>query len=122
MHDEQYKRYQRACSEPIDCLFSIRKKKMYHFLIAGSGATNYKVTIGPKYISCSCPDYKNNAKELEIVCKHCIYVLDSVLKLFPETHSFWDRRFFTPDEFISIGKSYKENKVKIKNKEKSKKK
>jgi hypothetical protein len=115
MHDDQYKRYQKAISEPINCLFSIRKKKMYHFLIEGSsGNANYKVSIGTKYISCSCPDYKNNSKELEIVCKHCIYVLDSVLKLFPETHSFWDRRFFTPDEFITIGKSYKENKIKNK--------
>ena len=112
MHDEQYKRYQKGLSEPIKCLFSIRKKKMYYFLVEGSTDIKYKVTIGPKYISCSCPDYKNNAKDLEIVCKHCVHTLDDVLRLFPADHSFWDRRFFTPDEFEQIEKSYKVNKVK----------
>jgi hypothetical protein len=112
MNDECYKRYKK-CNE-IDCLYSIRKDSKYHFLISGSANSKYSVTVSDKTITCSCPDYKHNSKDLEIVCKHCIYVLTKVLKLFPVEHSFWKRRFFTPDEYKSIKNSYKVNKVKDK--------
>jgi hypothetical protein len=111
MNDECYKRYKNRLS--IDCLYSIHKDKNYHFLISGSTSEKYTVTIkDKKYIVCSCPDYKNNSKNMETVCKHCIYVLTDVLKLFPIEHSFWKRRYFTKDEYAEIKKSYKINKIK----------
>lgn len=112
MNDECYKRYKKIKDDRIECLYSIRKEKMYHFLISGSTDKKYRVTIGPKYISCTCPDYKNNSKNMECVCKHCIYILTDVLKVFKINHDFWKRRFFTLDEYTSIKESYKENKVK----------
>lgn len=118
LHDDYYKRFQSSKNDPIKCLYSIRKENMYHFLISGT-TSNYKVSIGPKYMTCSCPDYKNNSKNMELLCKHCIYTLNNVLNLFPITHAFWQRRFFTPDEYNEIKRSYKENKVKGK-KEKGK--
>ncbi len=111
MNDEQYKRYRKMTSDPIQYLYGTHdNKKNLYFLVSGSSGTHYKVTIPTNgKISCSCPDFTHGAKEQECVCKHCLYVIYNVLKLFKDIdHSFFKRCCFTPDEIHSIHTVYRE--------------
>jgi len=111
MNDECYNRFKKI--DKIRCVFSIRKDGKYLFLVSGSSNTKYTVTIENKWIRCSCPDFKHNFNKT--VCKHCILILYDTLKLFKIDHSFWNRKFFTPDELDQLKLAYKENKVKSNN-------
>ena len=110
MNDEQYKRFIKMKNEDIKCLFKIKDKSNYYFLISGSTGTHYKVAIyNTGKIHCDCPDFKNGAKTQECVCKHCLYVLYFVLKMFKNVdHAFFKRCFFTPDEMETISAIYRE--------------
>jgi len=111
MNDEQYKRYRKMNADPIKCLYKTHdKKKNIYFLISGSSGTKYKVIIPTNgKISCSCPDFTHGAKVQECVCKHCLYVIFNVLKVFTDLkHSFFTRCYFTPDEVKTIHGCYKE--------------
>jgi hypothetical protein len=110
MNDEQYKRYRKMTNEPIECLFHLRKNEVLYFLISGSSDTHYKVRIPQNgRISCSCPDFTHTCSVQECVCKHCLYVLLVVLKVFTDLqHTFFTRRFLTPDEVQSAHSSYRE--------------
>lgn len=111
MNDEQYKRYRKMNGDNIKCLYKKHdKKKNIYFLISGSSGTNYKVTIPTDgKITCSCPDFINGAKVQECVCKHCLYVIYNVLKLFRDIdHTFFKRCRFTPDEIHDIHTIYRE--------------
>jgi len=114
MNDEQYKRYRKMKEEPIKCLFSVKDKAgRFHFLVSGSTGTHYKVTIssaGGK-ISCSCPDFRNNSKNYECVCKHCLFIILEKMRLFDIYHTFFKRPgcHFTPDEIALVAGAYKLN-------------
>lgn len=111
MNDEQYKRYRKMTSEPINCLLIKHdNKKNIYYLISGSSGIHYKVAIrSDGSIDCSCPDFKNSSKAQECICKHCLYVLNKVLKLFNDVdHTFYKRLFFTPDEIHTIHNIYRE--------------
>jgi hypothetical protein len=115
MNDEQYKRYRKMNADPIQCLYQTHdKNKNIYFLISGSSGTKYKVTITPKgKIECSCPDYKHTAVVQECVCKHCLFVIFHVLRLFKDVdHTFFKRCYFTPDEIKNVHGAYKELKRK----------
>ncbi len=115
MNDEQYKRYRKMSSEPIQCLYETHdKKKNIYFLISGSSGTKYKVAIYTDgKISCSCPDFTHGAKIQECVCKHCLHVIYNVLRLFSDIdHAFFKRCHFTSDEVHSIHNAYREIKRK----------
>lgn len=115
MNDEQYKRYRRMTSEAINCLYRTHdKNKRLHFLISGSKGANYKVTIPPDgKMTCTCPDFVNNASVQECICKHCLFVIYQDLRYFKDVdHLFFKRRFFTPDEVRDIHNIYREKKVK----------
>ena len=111
MNDEQYKRYRKMASDPIQYLYGTHdNKKNLYFLVSGSSGTHYKVTIPTNgKISCSCPDFTHGAKEQECVCKHCLYIIYNVLKLFKDIdHTFFKRCCFTPDEIHNIHTIYRE--------------
>jgi len=109
MNNEQYKRFRKMEKDPLNCLFKAKDKAgNLHFLISGSTGVKYKVSIylhGEKKgkINCTCPDFKNNAKIQECVCKHCLHVLYKVLKIFKNVdHSFFGKCLFTVDEMTKI--------------------
>lgn len=108
MNDEQYKRYRKMNVEPIKCLYKARKNTNLYFLISGSSGTNYKVTVqSDGKISCSCPDFTHGSKDNRCICKHCLYVIYNVLRLFKSVeHTFFTRLYFTPDEVQEIQKIY----------------
>ena len=111
MNDEQYKRYRRMNADPIKCLYvTHNKEKDLYFLISGSKGTKYKVTIPTNgKICCSCPDFKNSSQVQECVCKHCLYVIYNVLRLFTDVdHAFFKRCCFTPDEVHTVHNAYRE--------------
>ena len=113
MNDEQYKRYRKVFTEEIECLFCKRDDmKNMHFLVSGSSGTHYKVSIYINgKITCSCPDYKHNARVQECLCKHCLHI---VSKIFPNIeHAFYKRRYFTKDEIPTVKNFYKGFKNKL---------
>ncbi len=104
-------------SDPIQCLYETHdKKKNIYFLISGSSGTKYKVVIAHNgKISCSCPDFTHGAQVQECVCKHCLYVIFKVLKIFSDVnHTFFKRCYFTFDEIKTIHSCYKEIRKKSK--------
>jgi hypothetical protein len=112
MNDEQYKRYRKIFSEDIKCLYMTHdKKKNIHFLVSGSSDKRYKVTISAVgRIACGCPDFVHNSKVQECVCKHCLYIIYSVLRFTDRIeHEFFKRRFFTKDEMVEIRRLYLAN-------------
>ena len=77
--------------------------------ISGSTQNIYTVTINMERSSifCDCPDNKTRAKSQGCVCKHCLFVLYRVLRIFNGT----DQRFFialtfTPDDMERILLAY----------------
>ena len=124
MNEEQYKRFRKMTTEPIQCLYQTHdKQKNLFFLISGSSGTKYKVTIPNNgKIKCSCPDFSNGAKIQECVCKHCLHVIYNVIQLFKDVdHPFFNRCYFTPDEVHSIHNYYREMLKKRKNSLKTRK-
>lgn len=108
MNDEQYKRYRKLRTEEIEVLVCRRDDaKNMHFLVNGSTGTHYKVSVYLQggHLVCSCPDYKHNARIQETLCKHCLFL---ATKIFPNIeHTFYKRRYFTPDELPLVKKFYK---------------
>jgi len=108
MNEEQYKRYRKMMSEPIKCLHRKKdSKNNLYFLINNSSDKNYKIKISQNgKIECSCPDFtKGGAKIEKCICKHCLFVIFKILKIFQDiNHTFFKRCFFTPDEIKNINK------------------
>ena len=112
MNDEQYKRFRKMDSEPINCLYITHSKtKTIYFLVSGSTGTKYKVEIPTNgKIICGCPDFQKTCKVQECVCKHCLHVIYKVLKLFKGVdHTFFKRCYFSPDEIQNIHRIYREH-------------
>lgn len=104
MKVQQEKRYQKLFSEHFYLLGHEMKKNMI-FHISGSTKNVYTVTIYPDKgtIFCSCPDAKSWAAKQKCVCKHCLFILYRVLKVFDGTdHPFFDRLEFTGEEMERI--------------------
>jgi len=113
MNDEQYKRYRKMNAEVIKVLIRKidKKDKTIHYLVEGDSGTHYKVSIYKTgKITCSCPDYKYSV-EKECVCKHCLFIIINVLKMFKNNlyHPFYERHYFTPDELSDIYKYIRTN-------------
>lgn len=50
--------------------------------VSGSTANVYTITMLPgRVLFCNCPDGKNNAKRLGVLCKHCVFLVQRVLRM-----------------------------------------
>ena len=109
MNGHQVKRYQKVLHEHYYLLDREVKRRNYVFTVSGSTKNVYHVTIYPnnKTIFCSCPDAKSWAKKQNCVCKHSLFVLYRVLKVFKGTQeSFFGKLVFTNDEMERIKTSF----------------
>lgn len=114
MNDAQYSRFRKMNNENISILYTKIINNNIYFLLKSASNTNYKISIKscthlkiPKCgkIFCSCPDNKFNSNDKECVCKHILYILFKYLKIFSNLeHTFFKRRYFTPDEMSAITK------------------
>jgi len=106
MNSQQEKRYVKLQSERFYLLDrSTTPEGKLEFHISGSTRNVYTVTVYPNNanIFCTCPDAKNWAKKNNCICKHCLFILYRVLKVFDRAdHPFFDRLWFTPEELECI--------------------
>lgn len=112
MNDAQYSRFRKMNNEHISILYTKNINKNIYFLLKSASNTNYKISIkNCKHLGvsncgkiyCTCPDNKFNSNDKECVCKHILYILFKYLKIFNDlNHTFFKRRYFTPDEMSNI--------------------
>ena len=106
MNPQQEKRYAKLRSERFYLLgHETDSKGNYQYHISGSTRNVYTVTIYPTDVKifCTCPDAKSWAAKYNCICKHALFVLYRVLKVFDKTtHPFFDRLWFTPVELECI--------------------
>ena len=105
MNSQQEKRYAKLRTERFYLLDRSVRDENLQFHISGSTRNVYTVTVYPNSASvfCSCPDARSWAKKHKCVCKHCLFILYRVLKVFDRTdHPFFDRLWFTPEELECI--------------------
>lgn len=81
MNDNQYKRFKKLSSEPF---YLLEYDQNFVFKISGSTKNIYTVSINAfsKTINCDCPDSISWAKKCNCVCKHCLFILYRVLKIY----------------------------------------
>ncbi len=106
MNSQQEKRYAKLRTERFYLLDrSTSPEDNLEFHISGSTRNVYTVTVYPKSatIFCTCPDARSGAKKNSCVCKHCLFILYRVLKVFDQTdHPFFGRLSFTAGELECI--------------------
>ena len=109
MNSQQEKRYAKLKTDLFYLLDREVTLQNYEFHVSGSTCNIYTVTIYPDeaIICCTCPDAKSWAKKYNCVCKHCLFVLFRVLKIFDRTNQpFFNTLMFSPDEIERITVSY----------------
>ena len=83
---EQYKRFYKIFNEEFYLLDNFKNNDAnptHVFKICGSHRNVYTVTLhSNKIFWCDCPDMKNHAKKNQCVCKHIVFLLIRVLKLY----------------------------------------
>lgn len=109
MNSQQQKRYQKLNNDKFFLLGTHRENNNLLFDISGSTKNVYHVTIygDTGTIFCTCPDAKSWAVKHNCICKHCLFVLYRVLRIFDNTNeSFFDCLVFSIDELERIIISY----------------
>ncbi len=105
MNPQQEKRYAKLRTDRFYLLGHDTDKGNFRYHISGSTRNVYTVTVypGTTKIFCSCPDAKSWAARSKCICKHSLFILYRVLKVFDQTdHPFFDRLWFTPMELECI--------------------
>lgn len=106
MNPQQAKRYEKLRSEHFYLLgYETDANDNLKYHISGSTKNVYTVTVYPKdtKIFCSCPDAKSWAARYNCICKHSLFILYRVLKVFDrKDHPFFVRLAFTPTELSCI--------------------
>jgi len=86
MKIKQHERFQKIFYESLFLLNILDKPHEVIFKISGSTSNIYSVRIDKKFewnnIFCDCPDAKKWANVHGVLCKHSIFVIFKVLKLF----------------------------------------
>lgn len=112
-----YQQYARYCKIETDEFYLLNhdiemnkdRIKKTQFKISGSTKNIYTVTLNFQYknIGCDCPDSIGRCRSQEMVCKHCCFVLFTVLKVFDKVNTkdeivnqtdFFDELIFTNEE------------------------
>lgn len=87
MKIKQHERFQKIFYESLFLLNIVNKTHDVIFKVAGSTSNVYSVRINKSFelnnIFCDCPDSKKWANIHGVVCKHCVFIIFKVLKLFP---------------------------------------
>lgn len=105
MNYQQEKRYNKLRTDQFYLLGNEKVDDKFKYHISGSTKNVYTVTVHPERstIFCTCPDAKSWAAKYKCVCKHVLFVLYRVLKVFDiKDHPFFDRLWFTPEELECI--------------------
>lgn len=105
MNSNQLKRYQKLSTERFYLLDNGIENDQHQFHISGSTKNIYKVSIytntGKAF--CTCPDAKSWAVKCHCVCKHVLFVLYRVLRIFNGTeHDFFRHLTFSATELVDI--------------------
>lgn len=109
MKSQQIIRYDKIFSESFYLLNKTQHDNKLCFDISGSSSNVYKVNIyyGSKMIYCNCPDAKKWAKNHNVICKHCCFVLFKVLKLHVENYEpYLNILIFTSNEIQNIKEAF----------------
>jgi hypothetical protein len=124
-------RVSRALSQRIYLIDSIAPAEGsgegFYFSIMGNSGTAYDIRIGPKRVSCSCPDHSANKN----LCKHLLFVLIRLLKYDHNTvfknyymplvyEDLKDDHFAMQDDTLKKCAFYLENREKLSKKNKKK--
>jgi hypothetical protein len=87
---KQHERFQKIMYENI-YLLKIHNNNDLVFKVSGSTSNIYSVRIYKTFewnnIFCDCPDAKKWANMYGVMCKHCIFIIFKVLKLFTYTNT-----------------------------------
>jgi len=106
MNLQQEKRYAKLNTERFYLLgYDTDNKQNLQYHISGSTRNVYTVTVYPQTakIFCTCPDAKSWAARYNCICKHSLFILYRVLKVFDAVnHPFFDRMWFTAMELECI--------------------
>lgn len=110
MNQQQRQRFEKTGRETF-YLLDRKQKDPEHleFHISGSTRNVYIVTIYLKHhnIFCTCPDAKSWAKKYNCICKHALFLLYRVLKVFNTTeHAFFRDLTFSEEDLANIQNSY----------------
>jgi hypothetical protein len=104
MNSQQEKRFAKLHGEQFYLLdHKVGENLCFH--ISGSTKNIYTVTIylGKKNIFCTCPDAKSWCPKYGCVCKHCLFVLYRVLRVFEgQNQPFFTTLLFDTDELDRI--------------------
>lgn len=105
----QTKRFNKLKTDAFYLLNRENTTQNLKFHISGSTKNIYTVVIDKKSnsIDCDCPDGKYASKNLNVKCKHCLFVLVRVLRLFKDcTDDFFTTLKFSPSQLESIVEKY----------------
>ena len=87
MKIKQHERFQKIFYESFFLLNIVNKTHDVIFKVSGSTSNVYSVRINKTFecnnIFCDCPDSKKWANIHGVICKHCVFIIFKVLKLFP---------------------------------------
>lgn len=89
MEPQQRTRLDKIYSDRLYLIEYKQEAEHWDFVISGSTANLYKIKLQPNQmsqglkplISCNCPDMFSWAREYDLKCKHCCFVLIKVLRL-----------------------------------------
>jgi hypothetical protein len=91
MKIKQHERFQKIFYESFFLLNIVNNNHNVIFKVSGSTSNVYSVRINKTFewnnIFCDCLDSKKWANMHEVVCKHCVFIIFKVLKLFPFKNS-----------------------------------
>jgi hypothetical protein len=91
MKDKQHERFQKIFYENLFLLNITNKNHELIFNVAGSTANVYSIKIlkGSEWnnVFCNCHDAKKWAQQSGVFCKHIIFIIFKVLKLFTYTNT-----------------------------------
>lgn len=82
LHSMSQLRIDRALSQKMYLLYFGIGNVMYHghpdvgFVVSGSVGVKYRIIIGTRGMSCTCPDFKLNSS----ICKHIYFIFGKIMK------------------------------------------
>lgn len=109
MSFQQHKRFNKLRTDAFYLLDRQKTDTHAIFHISGSTKNIYTVTtdLKTRTIDCNCPDGKFASKNLNVKCKHCLFVLIRVLRLFKDcTDTFFDILQLTEKQLQSFIDKY----------------
>ncbi|VVU95014.1 hypothetical protein CPAV1605_739 [seawater metagenome] len=114
MDIEQYSRYKKLNYEIFYLLDWREREEEFWFAISGSSFNIYNITISKikNNIICTCRDFIDNCIDNKLICKHCCFILFTVIKLYYKYSFKIDKiRLNRPQGYNTINESEFFNKL-----------